>query len=252
MADRSAIEWTTVLRTSRRPRKPFRGGFLITVRDHAEGLRVWPRCVGPGSSPEDFRAHSDPVERLRVAERAAQRWPVAGQGADLEVGLPFGNRRLDGVLAAEDKTEPSVIGRVAEQGGQRLADCVSGTENGVHEGAADAAALMVRVDAQRPEGEHGRLADMAASAYDVSDDLAARAGCDQRQGRQPCRAGSQIVNERGLGWCHAGLAGAGECRGGDGADAADIGGSLAADQHGLTIGCPRPVRQLDSCREGGQ
>src|SRR5712691_4974443 len=64
---------------------------------------------------------SGPVEGLGVGEGAAQPGLVAAQDADLEVRLPLGYGRLDLVISGKPEAETAVVGRVAEQGDQRLA-----------------------------------------------------------------------------------------------------------------------------------
>src|SRR5947207_2044712 len=81
--------------------------------------------------------------------------PVGGGGGDLEVRLPLRPGRGDLVGDAELESEPAVVGRVAEQGDQRLAEGVGGAQDGVHEGAAGAVPLPVGADGQRAEGEDG-------------------------------------------------------------------------------------------------
>jgi hypothetical protein len=57
------------------------------------------------------------------------------------------------------KAEPAVVPWVAEQGDQRLAEGVSGAQDGMHERAADAVPLVVRPDGQRAEREDGNRVD---------------------------------------------------------------------------------------------
>jgi hypothetical protein len=56
---------------------------------------------------------------------------VRAQDADLEVRLPVRLGRNDLVDGAELESEPAIVGRVAEQRGQRLAECVGRAQDGV-------------------------------------------------------------------------------------------------------------------------
>src|SRR5712671_903993 len=113
---------------------------------------------------------SGPVEGFGVGEHAAQPGLVPAQDADLEVRLPFRPGWRDLAGGAELEAEPAVVPRVAEQGGQRLAEGVSRAQDGVHERAADTVPLPVRPDGQRAEREDGVLADVPLGAQHVADD----------------------------------------------------------------------------------
>jgi hypothetical protein len=110
------------------------------------------------------------------------------------VRLPFRPGRGDLVDAAELESEPAVVGRIAEQRGQWLAECVSRAQHGVHERAADAVPLVVRPDGQRAEREDGVLADVPPGAQHVADNLARRGDRHQGQRRDPVGAGPELVN----------------------------------------------------------
>jgi len=80
------------------------------------------------------------------------------------VQLPFRPGRRDLVVSGEPEPELAVVGRVAEQHDQRLAERVGRAQDGVHERAADAVPLPVRPDGQRAEREDGVLADVPSGA----------------------------------------------------------------------------------------
>src|SRR6266511_6302427 len=117
------------------------------------GAINWKACAcsakpGPASPsrPPGDGLGSGAVEGFGVGERAAQPGMVRAQDADLEVRLPLRLGRSDVVGGAELESEPAVVGRVAEQRGQRLAECVGRAQDGVHERAAGAVPLAVRAD----------------------------------------------------------------------------------------------------------
>jgi hypothetical protein len=158
---------------------------------------------------------------------------VSAQDADLEVRLPFRLGRGDLVDAAELESEPAVVRRVAEQGGQWLAEGVSRAQDGVHERAADPVPLVVRPDGQRAEREDGVLADVPPGAQHVADDLARGGDRDQGQRREPGGAGAEFVDQRGLGYGLARRPARGERGGRDGADDVGVARGLASDQHAV-------------------
>src|SRR5258707_10611633 len=87
---------------------------------------------------------SGPVEGFGVGEHAAQPGLIPAQDADLEVRLPFRIGRGDLVDGAELEAEAAVVPRVAEQGGQRLAEGGNPAPDGGHWRAARALPLVVR------------------------------------------------------------------------------------------------------------
>ena len=107
--------------------------------------------VSSGGCSDGVKGGSGAVEGFAVGERATQPGLVLVEDADLEVRLPFRPRRGDLVDGAELESEPVVIGRVAEERHQRLAERVGRAQDGVHERAADAVLLAVRTDGQRAE-----------------------------------------------------------------------------------------------------
>src|SRR5206468_7142081 len=161
---------------------------------------------------------SGPVEGFGVGEHAAQPGLISAQDADLEVRLPFRFGRGDLVDGAELESEPAVVGRVAEQRGQRLAECVGRAQDSVHERAADAVPLAVRADGQRADRDDRVLADVTPAAEHVADDLARGGDRDQGQRREPGGAGPELVDQPGLGYGLARRPASGERGGRDGAD----------------------------------
>ena len=159
--------------------------------------------------------------------------------------LPFRPGRDDLVDAAELEPEPAVVRRVAEQRGQRLSECVSRAQDGVHERAADAVPLPVRPDGQRAEREDGVLTDVPLGAQHVADDLAR--GGDRHQGQrgEPGGAGAELVDQPGLGHGLARRPASSERGGRDGADDVDVAFGLASDQHAVTMARRRPGMQPD-------
>jgi hypothetical protein len=105
----------------------------------------------PRLCPDHLGGDSDPGERVRVGEGASKRRAVRSEGADLEVGLPSRNGRLDAVRGAEAEAEAVVVGGTAEQGDEGLGEGVGGAEDGVHEGAADTTGVVIGMDAERAE-----------------------------------------------------------------------------------------------------
>ena len=97
-----------------------------------------------------------------------------------------GFRRVDTVLPRGCEPEPFVVPGIAEQADDAFVERVGRRENGVHERAPDAGALVRRLHTQRAEPERvypGR--DRRARADDVADDRAV-IHRDDRQRRYPC------------------------------------------------------------------
>src|ERR671916_811852 len=85
---------------------------------------VWIRMFSrPGSARSRCDGCSEPVERLRVGERARE-WPICGEGADLEVVAPSRVRRRDAVLRGRPEAVAPVEVGFAQQRDQRLAQRV--------------------------------------------------------------------------------------------------------------------------------
>ena len=188
---------------------------------------------------------SGAVERFGIGEHAAHPGVVLGKNADLKVRPPLRPWRSDLVDGAELESEPSVVGRVAEQRDQRLTECVGRAQDGVHERAADAGVLVVRTDGQRAEGDDGVLTDMPSGAEDVADRFACEGDRDQGQGREPGGAGPEFVDQPGLGhdlawrpaWAERGVR--------NGADDVGVALGLTSDQHAVTMTRRRPRMQPD-------
>src|SRR5205085_4639234 len=103
-----------------------------------------------------------------VLKLPCDRLGVRGRRAGLESISPFRLRSRHSELLGRTEPEAAVVLRRAEQNDQRYVCGISSGENGVHQGAPDAGALMIRKDANRPHGNNwvggdGRLArrDMA-------------------------------------------------------------------------------------------
>jgi 3-oxoacyl-[acyl-carrier protein] reductase len=126
-----------------------------------------------------------PVERLGVAEQAADRRPVGREQPDLEVWLPVGHRRADLVVPAEPESEPAVVARISEQRHQRLAERVAGSQHGVHQRGADSGPLPVRPDRQRAQRQYRHVADVPPGAQHMPGQVAVGSDDHQRQGRDP-------------------------------------------------------------------
>jgi hypothetical protein len=175
------------------------------------------------------------VKGLWIGECAEQRRLVAGEQADLEVRPPLMAGRHDPVLGTEPESEPAVVGGVSEQPREGLAERVGRAEDGMHEGAANALALAVWPDCQRPEREHRCLAHVSAGAQHVPDDLVGQRNRHQREFGQPCRASPKIVNQPGLRRVLSGEVCAGKRGGRDGVNGACISRCLASYQHRFTM-----------------
>jgi hypothetical protein len=95
------------------------------------------------------RKGSEPVERSGVLETAGQAFVLA-EGSDLKVITPCGDRRGYPNRLRWNEAEPAVVGRVAEQPDQGLAERVGRAENSVHQGGTQAGSLAARENTQRP------------------------------------------------------------------------------------------------------
>jgi hypothetical protein len=89
-----------------------------------------------------------------------------------------------------NNAEATVVGRVAEQPHQRLAERVGRTKNRVHQSSTDTKSPAVRENSQRPETKSWLGTDMGTLSYNVADHQVAL-DRDQRQLQNPTSICSQ-------------------------------------------------------------
>ena len=121
-------------------------------------------------------------------------------------------RRADAERFGGSEPEAGVVLDVAEQHDDGMVEGVGSPEHGVHQRAADAAALVLGEDAERAEPERPVSADRADRAHDMADDGTACILRDQGERRDPPGVGAEVAHEGDLGR-RAGEPGPGERRG---------------------------------------
>ena len=129
-----------------------------------------------------------------VVEAAGQAL-VPGKGPDLEVVTPRGVRRGYPDRLCWNKAEATVVGRVANQPHQWLAERVGRTKNSVHQGSTDTSSPAARENTQRPETQSWLGIDMGTRSYNVADHQVVL-DRDQRQLRNPTSIVSQPRDQR--------------------------------------------------------
>jgi hypothetical protein len=117
-------------------------------------------------TPERLRGES-----RRVPELSCNRLCVRGQRSGLEGSSPFRLGRYHAQFLGRTESEAAVELRRAEQNDQGNVRGISSGEERVHQRAADARALVIRKDADRPHGNNWVGGDGRLARRNVADDL---------------------------------------------------------------------------------
>lgn len=175
------------------------------------------------------------AERLGVLELAGETRVVGCQRSGEERRLPIGNRGSDAEVDRWNQAEPPVVPGAAEQHDHGFVQGIGGGDCGVHECRPDAATLVFRKHADRPEAQQRSPVwqQMCPRAAHVPDDPAVEER-HQRQLVDPCRAIAEFVHQARLGRGSV-LVRRSEGLGMDGADVIGVTGSLATNQHVRTL-----------------
>src|SRR3954469_21948922 len=123
----SSVTSATVCRSPIRPWSSIAGYSaiiqLLSVETSRPPSHDHPRTSSSATGERACSA-SELHEGTRVDEGATHRRVVGGEGEDLEVRDPLGERRLDAVLGGGSEPEPRVVRGITEDGDQWFAPCL--------------------------------------------------------------------------------------------------------------------------------
>lgn len=182
-----------------------------------------------------YRLSGEP-EGGGIREAAHDGRLVRRQGSHLEVAPPRCFRGFDAVILRGLEPESGVVGGFTHQANQGLLESISGTQDGVHQGMTHTDALMVGVDTQWRETEHGatQCTERGATADDVTDHVGSF-DCDKRELWNPRFGRPKILDQgrfrRLFGWRLKTL----KRQGMDATDCFFITGLLSPDQHLVSL-----------------
>lgn len=137
----------------------------------------------------------------------------------------------DAKIDRRDKPKTRVVRGITQQGDKRFTDCVTCTDDGVHQGRPDADALEVRHHSNGPQADTRHGTDVATTADDVSRHPMVDLGYP-RENRQPTVTRPQLIKQACLDWFAVALI---EGCGHYGSRGGMVWRTFTSDNHGMTL-----------------